>query len=340
LKERIPYTRYLPSAIDPFPGGYVTAFDTYEEAIQAIEEWNAIYPEREKEYLVALENWRAECERLRADAYSRAVVEVYGEEPYEPVRVYSEDLGIWIDGWKYNPSITTVTKLPPDYKLPAAPKFDDTGFSDAKSAYYYLLSDGLTRGEWVELRVVILNIKDVQTDSPIFDEKIEGKIGVLIGKDYIIINERDESFFDEITGKLGEIYEVEYSDEGYHYFWKLIKRSWEFRKGLITSAYDDEVITKDEYDNLLAANDKIKKELIRQLDKKKDWHWRTGKTSFDTRKLPGGLIEAYMLFDVDSTVRSTEGRFPYNRVLENVPVPKDIEKLEGFLYTTEPFPDK
>jgi hypothetical protein len=330
LKERIPYARYLPSAIDPFYGGYGTPFDTYEEAIRAIEEWNAVYPEREREFLAALEDWRAECERLRADAYSRAVVVEYGEEPYEPVRVYSEDLGIWIDGWR-EVKRRTVTKLPSDYKLPRAPEFDGTGYREAESAYCYLISDGLTAGEWLELRVVILHIDDIKNDSYIPDERIEGKIDALVCKGYMIITEKGN-----------EKYDVEYSNEGYYYFTKLIKRSREFRKGLITSAYDNGEITEGEFDSLIEANDKIKEELIKQLDKKKDWYWETGGTYWvgDYTKLPGGLLEAYKLFDVDSTVRSTGGQFPYNRVLDNIPVPKDIERLEGSLYTTEPFPDE
>jgi|GEM_PF-1741307 len=325
FKERIPSAREL-----PLPERYGTPFDTYEEAIRAIEEWNAVYPEREQEFLAALEDWRAECEIVREDALSRAVVKEFGEEPYEPVLVYSEDLGVWVIGWKYNVSRTTVTFLPPDYELPASPEFDNTGYREAESAYCYLVSDGLTAGEWLELRAVILYIGDIKTDSPIFDERVEEKIDALVRKGYMIITEKGYKKYD-----------VEYTDEGYRYFTGLINRSWEFREGLINSAYSNGEITEGEFDSLIEANDKIKKELIKQLDKKKDWNWKFGSTSFDTNaKLPRGLIDAYKLFDVEQKKRLAKEQIPYNRVLDNIPVPKDIKKREGSLYTTEPFPDE
>ena len=324
MTERIPYTKDVPSAINPLPEGYGTAFESYEEAIEALKNWNNAYTERESEYLIAVENWRAECEKVKINALSKAVLKEYNEVSFELVPIYYEPLGIWTFGWIEKKTKKTV-KVIPDYELPSKPEFDNTGYWNAKSAYCYLISDGLTKDEWRELRIVILNIYEIKKgQSWVLDDDIKHILDRLIEKRYIIITKRDKSFFDEFTGNEAK-YNIDFTDEGYRYFTGLINRSWYFREGLVESAYNNTVINDTDYEKLLKANEKIKEELIKQLDKKKDWNWNGGTFwAGSYTNLPRGLLEAYESFDIEPEGVYTKGEFPYYHVLKNVPSPIEI----------------
>lgn len=306
---RIPYTstwnlQCITGQLLTYYGDFT--FSSYSEAIYLILTYNSNYEEQE----LALDDWNKKCEIIKAEAKSKAVKKEYDTFYYELVRVYSEDLGKWVLDWKPTTS-TKVVEIIPDYELPDKPKLDYSEYYTALSAYCYLINDGLSPGEWDDLRTVILFISCMQKSDtyPAFD--VTRAAESLVNREYITIAKK---------GK--KSYEIKYTNEGLSYFQGLINRCWEFRQGLIEEAYSDDVISDDEYNKLIDANEKIKEELLKQLDKKKDWKWKTGGTFWSSNsKLPSGLLDAFKALDVQPEDIYSEGEFPYYRVLANIPVP-------------------
>jgi hypothetical protein len=315
IRNRIPTSSFIPITITPlyYRDGIALniPFYDYDEAIKTLESWNNGLPQKSEEYETAIKNWEEKCQAIKEGSEDKATFEEYTTDEYVLVPVYYEALSIWVFGWQKQ-TTKDIVKVIPTYELPPRPKFDDTGYNEAKSAYCYLIGDGLTQKEWRYLRLILFQYRAIERGRLNRDKD---DINYLYETGYLDLTPHEKSWKDSLLGTLPKRkYDLSLTEIGEYYFGELIDRCWGFRKSLINYAMSKKAITQTEYFDLSKSNDAIRDIFHSQLSKPEDWSPH-GPAKHDD------LFGKFALGKEDAFKK-----FPYTRVLMAVEFPKNPPK--------------
>ncbi len=304
-------------------------FDTYDEAVAAIEDWNDNYSEP---YLVALMAWNGECAEIASKIEAAVEYRSLGKAVVaSPDERYLRTKGVgtvWVEhdretAWAVlegeqettpwlEREVEVLERIVPPYEFPKSPAPGEP-YSKARSGYCQMLTDGLSKDEWAVLRFAIFDIKRFRRYGwpPSYFTEADERFRGLVDEGYVTMGAHETTFWDRVSGKLPAKFDLEFTAAGKEYLHALVDRCWNFRERMAAEARGLGEITAAEYGQLQKDNQCIREYFHEQIEKTRTWREYPG-------QYPYRLEEALESFRVRKESLLTSP-CPYKRVIECIP---------------------
>ncbi|NIT35495.1 MAG: hypothetical protein GTN49_03175 [candidate division Zixibacteria bacterium] len=304
-------------------------FDTYDEAVAAIEDWNDNYSEP---YLVALGAWAAECFEVASDVERNVRYESLGKavriSPDERLLSTGGVGTVWLERDRESARVVfagqqgttpwlereveVVERIVPAHEFP---KFPAPGvpYNKARSAYCQIITDGLSKDEWAVLRFAIFDVKRFRRygwTRSYFTEP-EERFRKLVDEGYVTMAAHKENFWDRIRGVLPAKFDLEFTAAGKEYLHTLVDRCWNFRERMAAEARGLDKITAAEYKQLQKDNQCIREYFHEQIKRTAAWREYPGQYPYQLEK----ALKSFIVWEESLITRPC----PYWRVVECVP---------------------
>jgi hypothetical protein len=296
---------------------YRYTFDTYDQAVAAMANWDANYYDA---YMTAYKAWVEECYRIADEVEAKVRYKNLGKASILlPQKRFGELKSIIAK------DVQVVERIVPDYEFPEGP---DSGkpYAEAYCAYSQIISDGLTKYEWNFLRFALYDVVYFRKSGKSFTYgvDVDKAIDELAEKGLISVAGHKKGAFEKVAGSKGAKYDLEMTAKGKEYLNSLVERLWNFREGSAKEAYSREKITRAEYEQIQKDNKFLKEAYLKQIKKPSDWSGIGGTSDADELgKLFG---KKSSLEEVKKAMRSFEvgddrptDPYPYTRVVSCVP---------------------
>jgi hypothetical protein len=325
------------SRIPSLPHGYFGdvryycryTFDTYDEAVAAIEDWNDNYSEP---YVAALWAWVAECREVASNVERSVRYESLGKA----VRISPDERSlstggvgtVWLERDRESAravfegqqgttpwlerEVEVVERIVPAYEFPKFPAPGEP-YNKARSAYCQILTDGLSKDEWTVLRFAIFDTKRFRRYGwpPSYFTEADERFRKLVDEGYVTMGAHGKTFWDRISGRLPAKFDLEFTAAGKEYLHALVDRCWNFRERMAAEARGLGEITAAEYEQLQEDNQCIREYFHKQIERTSAWREYPG-------QYPYRLEEALKSFRVRMESLLTSP-CPYKRVIECAP---------------------
>jgi hypothetical protein len=296
---------------------YRYTFDTYDQAVAAMANWDANYYDA---YMAAYKAWVEECYRIADEAEANVRYKNLGKASILLPQTRFGELKAVIAK-----DVQVVERIVPDYEFPDRPQSGEP-YAKAYCAYSQIISDGLTEFEWDFLRFAVYDVVYFRKSGKSFTYgvDIDKAIDELAEKGLVSVAEHKKGAFEKVAGSKGDKYDLEITAKGKEYLSSLAERLWSFREASAKEAYSGEKITRAEYEQIQKDNKFIKEAYLKQIKKPSDWSGIGGTSDADELgKLFGKKSSKE---EVKKAMRSFEvgddramDPYPYTRVITCVP---------------------
>jgi hypothetical protein len=318
---------------------FLYKFDTYAEAVAAIEDWNDNYSET---YLVALTAWNGECADIASKIEAAVEYRSLGKAVVaSPDERYLRTTGVgtvWVEhdretAWAVlegqqettpwlEREVEVVERILPACEFPEAP---DPGepYYKALSAYCQIRTDGLDEYEWTVLRFALYDTKRFRRSGfpPAYFTNADERLRNLVAEGYITLGPHEKNVWDRISGNLPAKLDLGFTAEGKKFLHKLVDRCWDFRESSAKEAYARGRITAAEFERLQKDNQCIREYFHEQIEKTREWREYPGQSPY---KLEVALKSFYEAGEDLLTAPC-----PYERLIECIPkynpAPRPVE---------------